>query len=548
MQSAPLPANETARLEALQRLEILDTDTEFLYDDVTELASQICDTPICLVSLVDSDRQWFKSRHGLDAAQTPRDFAFCAHAILGDELFEVEDSRKDARFHDNPLVTDTPNVVFYAGFPLDLGDGLKVGTLCVIDQKPKRLTDKQRSAMRCLSNQVVAHLRLRRANAELQRALNAKSTFLASMSHEIRTPLNGILGITNILMESIQDAEAREHLQTVRNCGDMLLRVLNDILDFSKIESGKLSYEMHPFRLGEVMRNVREVLQPLASQKGLTLRVDPGFHSEWIISDSTRLSQILMNLIGNAIKFTAAGEVSLIAAKRPLADGRNEFSFTVRDSGIGIAKEDQAKLFSSFTQVDSATTRKFGGTGLGLAIVKGLVHGMGGNLGIESEPGRGSTFRFTLPFAAGTPPAAHADGKDPRGSASGTARERPLSILIAEDNRVNQIVAMKMASSLGYAPDLASDGEEAVRMAAAGNYDLILMDCQMPLMDGFEAAERIRADFPPEKRPAIYALTAAVMEAERDRCLAAGMIKVLQKPLSLETLRKALHECPMRAA
>jgi len=542
MRSAPLPENETARINALKNLGILDTEAEFLYDDVTELASQICDTPICLVSLVDSDRQWFKSRHGLGAHETPREMAFCAHAILGREIFEIEDSRKDIRFHDNPQVTSNPNVVFYAGVPLDVGDGLHVGTLCVIDQKPKQLTDKQKTALRCLGNQVEAHLRLRRANLELQNALKAKSTFLASMSHEIRTPMNGIVGITNLLIESTKDRETKEQLHIIRNCSDILLTVLNDILVFSKIESGKVSFEAHAFNLHDLVKNVYEVLNPLASKKDLSIQLELGGEPSWLVSDSTRLSQILMNLIGNAIKFTAQGKVTLTVTKKLIPENKVELTFAIQDEGIGIPLDAQEKLFKSFSQVDASTTRKYGGTGLGLAIVKGLVEGMGGKIWLKSEPGKGSTFFFTLLCGVGTEP------KIVPARASALTSEllgnkKTLRIMIAEDNRVNQIVAMKLISMLGYSADLAANGLEVLRMMESKKYDLILMDCQMPEMDGFEATEKIFKTYLPEKRPAIYALTAAVMEEERARCLSVGMKDVLHKPISIEALRRVLEEC-----
>ncbi|MEO7425397.1 MAG: ATP-binding protein [Fibrobacteria bacterium] len=543
MLPAPLPPNEIERIRALHDLGILDTEPEFHYDEITELAAQICETPISLVSLLDKDRQWFKSRHGLDAQQSPRDIAFCAHTILGGNPFEVEDSRLDPRFQDNPAVTGAVPVIFYAGFPLDLGNGLNVGTLCVIDQKPKRLTDKQRRAMRCLASQVVAQLQLRRANRDLQKALIAKSSFLASMSHEIRTPMNGIVGITNMLIDKTRDRETLDHLRIIRNCSDILVTLLNDILDFSKLESGKIRFESHAFSLEELTRNLLEILGPVAQGKGLRMKLGLGGKPDWLIGDSTRLSQILLNLLGNAIKFTEAGEVSLNVAKRPADAGRIALTFTVRDDGIGIPKPAQEKLFSSFHQADISTTRKFGGTGLGLVIVKGLVEGMGGTITLESEPGKGSTFGFTLEYEVGESPASFL-AMPGEGSAGLLSDIKPLAILIAEDNRVNQIVALAAVRKLGYSADLAANGVEVLRMLETKEYDLILMDCQMPVMDGFEATERIVKKYPPEKRPIIYAFTAAVTEEERARCMASGMSLVLAKPFSPNALRQALQDLP----
>lgn len=236
MVSAPFPPNESDRLFQLKALEILDTEPESIYDEVTRLASHIGGTPISLVSLVDEDRQWFKSKVGLGASQTPRDVAFCSHAILGKGLFEIPDSRKDSRFSDNPLVTGEPRVIFYAGVPLEIEAGVSVGTLCVIDHQPRQLTKEQVQALECLGNQVIAYLKLRRSHRELQQVMKARSIFFAAMSHEIRTPMNGILGLTKVVLDSVTEETAREKLRLVQSCGNTLLTLINDILDFSKLE------------------------------------------------------------------------------------------------------------------------------------------------------------------------------------------------------------------------------------------------------------------------------------------------------------------------
>ena len=290
------------------------------------------------------------------------------------------------------------------------------------------------------------------------------------------------------------------------------------------------------------MKNVYEVLNPIASKKGLSIKSDLGAEPEWLVSDSTRLSQILMNLMGNAIKFTSAGSVTLTVTKNLIPENKVELTFAIQDEGIGIPLDAQEKLFKSFSQVDASTTRKYGGTGLGLAIVKGLVEGMDGKIWLKSELGKGSTFFFTLTCAVGAAPKL-APARATLVASELPGNKKTLRILIAEDNRVNQIVAMKLISMLGYSADLAANGLEVMRMLESKKYDLILMDCQMPEMDGFEATEKIFKTIPAEKRPAIYALTAAVMEEERARCLSVGMKEVLHKPISIDTLRKVLEEC-----
>ncbi|MEY5024812.1 MAG: hypothetical protein RLZZ244_340, partial [Verrucomicrobiota bacterium] len=391
----PTPPNEEARLRLLKSLRILDSEGEAAYDDITTLASQICDTPIGLVSLVDSERQWFKSRRGLEATETPRETAFCAHAIAGSELFEVEDSRKDPRFSDNPLVSGDPGVVFYAGVPLDLEEGLHVGTLCVIDRKPRRLSDAQRAALRCLANQVIAQLRLRRANLQLQEAMASRSAFFAAMSHEIRTPMNGIVGMTSLLLDSTRESETREQLRILLNCGENLLSILNGVLDFSRLEAGGVTFETRTFSVSHLLYHVRELLNPMAVGKGLTLRFESQEGPDWLVGDPMRLSQILMNLVGNAVKFTASGEI-VVRVDRQVTDTDCALEFSIQDQGIGIPESALPRLFQAFAQAELSTARRFGGTGLGLAIARGLVEGMGGRISVQSIEGEGSTFRFEV--------------------------------------------------------------------------------------------------------------------------------------------------------
>jgi two-component system, sensor histidine kinase len=537
MTPAPLPENEARRLAALRNLDILDSETEAMYDQMTALAAEICQVPVCLVSLVDEKRQWFKSRHGTDATETPREVAFCAHAILGDDLFEVEDSRSDPRFRDNPLVTGEPHVVFYAGVPLSLERDIRLGTLCVIDEKPRRLTAKQRQALKTLASQVEANLRLRRANLELQRASRIRDGYVSVMSHELRTPMNGILGITELLLGSTREAETREQLRIVQDCGETMLSLLNDLLDFKKLDAGKVELDPHPFDFPALLRSLREMYGRMAEAKGLTLALACEGVPECLAGDATRIRQILANLLSNAIKFTESGTIRLSARCAPGPEGQLRVSFEVRDQGIGIPASALPKLFSPYTQVDASTTRRFGGTGLGLAIVRGLAEAMGGSASAESEPGKGSVFTVSILCRPARP--AQAQAQEPSW-APAPAEPAAFSILVAEDNAVNQTVVLKQLSRLGYATDLAVNGIEAVERARAKRYDLILMDCQMPGMDGFDAAKAILSAPRPGPPPVVLALTAGLMHEEKTRCLEAGMSGVLEKPLRIEALKRAL--------
>lgn len=846
---AKLPSNELERLAELRRLSLLDTPAEQAFDRVTVLAAKLLDVPIALVSLVDEDRQWFKSKFGLDADETPRSLAFCSHTILGDETMVVEDASLDERFQSNPLVVGDPKIRFYAGAPLRAPNGANIGTFCIIDSKPRKLSAKDRQVLselcdivreaiwlrdlvsqsdteRDRANQASQLLvdmieaapdgfvkfgpdgrievcnsayrkyfpgsdaligpgtsletilragldqdffvgagvapeeratwlkeRLRRhaslgepfeeqtANgrwmrisesrtadggvvavradvtaqrrhaaalrrlhavtldqesdlearvkailragcdlfglpigiqsriddgtytvervvapdgtieagatfdmaatycatvfegnghvgfshvgvsemrshpcyvatgleayigcplmvagrrygtvnfssptprdaieddeldlinhismligAELTRgeandaletaklraeeASQQKSDFLAMMSHEIRTPLNGLLGMVSVLAGTGLDDEQREMVDVANMSGQNLLVIINDILDFSKLDAERLQLDIGRINLVDLASGIRDILAPQAFAKNLSIsiRIDPAL-GDFRDGDAARLRQVLLNLVGNAVKFTDHGSVTI---EMGVGTTPEAVRFEVRDTGIGIPQESLASLFDHFSQVDTSITRRFGGTGLGLAICKKLVTLMGGEITVRSTEGRGSTFEFEvlLPWSGARQPDPEAmetlrqEGAvaKPDGDALSKTEGRRLSVLVAEDNAVNQLIMREALKQLGHDADFADDGAEAIEAATSKSYDLILMDIQMPGTDGVEATRQIIRKLG-SRRPQIVALTAHALHGDDQQFLDAGMDNYLSKPIDLKKLEAVL--------
>ena len=381
------------------------------------------------------------------------------------------------------------------------------------------------------------NIELHKARASAEGSARAKADFLASMSHEMRTPMNGVLGMLELIeIDELPEDQAR-YLEIARDSAVGLLRVINDILDYSRIEAGSVELEATPCQPAKVVDQTVTLLSEGATQKGLTLHFESGGDvPEVVTGDPARLRQVLFNLIGNAVKFTERGEVRVQLGSRPMADGSPGLWFGVRDTGIGISKESQARIFTRFTQADRSTTRQYGGTGLGLAISKQLVELMGGEIGIDSTPGCGSLFWFSVPCS----PASPAPVKAPQAESPDVKPGRPLRILVAEDNAVNQLFVTRLLARFGHSVEVAGTGAEAVAALERSVYDVVLMDIYMPEMDGITATKTIRRMQSATAKIPIVALTASAMAGDRERYLAAGMTDYVPKPIDSRALLAAI--------
>lgn len=522
MISATLPENERSRLKALYDYHVLDTEAEHVFDGFTELASQICGTPIALISLIDPDRQWFKSKVGLSADETSRDIAFCAHAIHQQQIFEINDTSLDERFKDNPLVTEAPNIRFYAGAPLITPDGFAIGTLCAISDKPNKLDDQQRKALSILSKAVITQLELRSRIRNQKLENEHKTDFLSTLSHELRTPLNAIISFNKLLLNDenvVLPDHQRKYLEYSDYSGKRLLRLVNGVLDLNKIESGNLILENKRLRVDNFFDSVCAIIQPSANHKSIKIAFTVDKKGiEYFDSDETRLSQILINLMSNAIKFSEAGttvNVNVVLTNTQL-------TIAVRDEGKGIAEDDIPLLFKKFKQLGKASNQE--GSGLGLMITKSIVDLMNGTIRISSQLGQGSLFKVGIPLTESSQTETSLTYE-----AIVPCFNKAAKILVVEDNYINQKVIKAQLQRIGLVATFCANGEDAVESAKSSSFDLIFMDLHLPKIDGFEASKQIITDKPSQK---IVALSADVFAQNDPTLTASGMLELLSKPIT----------------
>ncbi len=676
-------SKEVERLKSLLSYNILDTPKEEEFEGLVQLIAILCDVPTAIISLIDDSRQWYKAKIGIDMDEVPIEDSFCQFTVIQNEILEITDALQDVRVKDNPHVTAEDGIRFYAGIPLTSADGYNIGTICVVDKKPKKLSDKQCKGLKLLTEQVMLLIEARRKNkqlggeleaileqkiADVQRKLLQKSVefnellqaikvsngvvefspegriikandkflksvgftadeligqphavlldeeekkkskvfweslrngqyksgrvkriakdgsevflqatynpiidvendvvkiikisqditketeaeqslnqakllaeklntqkddFIANMSHELRTPIHAILGFTQLMVDQEEDVSKISQLQTIKTAGDSLLYIINDILDLSKIESGVFLIDKTRFDLQGLVNNVFSILQIKAHQKKINFNFE--IESEVpakIVGDHNRLIQVLLNLLGNAIKFTNQGGVHLHISVQELA-GIEYLKFIISDTGIGIPSDKLELIFERFSQADENISNKYGGTGLGLNISKQLIEKQQGEISVESELGVGSKFVFRLPLF-------REDESEDRDSKAGKFNpeiHKELKILVCEDNELNQRYLKAILTNSPFNVKFAFNGMIGIEEFEKDGYDLVLMDLQMPEMDGYQATRHIRQNL--QSDVPIVAMTANFLFNEKEKCLNNGMNDYLSKPFSKDEL------------
>jgi signal transduction histidine kinase/DNA-binding response OmpR family regulator len=558
----PLPLAHPDRLAALHRLRLLDSEAEANFDRVSRLASHLLKAPVALLSLVDDHRQFFKSAVGLggwagEKRETPLTHSFCQHVVTSGANLVIEDARAHPVVCDNLAVAEL-GVAAYLGIPVRDRDGFVLGSFCVIDGQTRTWSPADIALLEDLTQMVMTEIALRQENIDhretaallrerneavvaakeaAEAASRAKADFLANMSHEIRTPMNAVIGMTDLLQHTELTGPQTDFVSTIRSSGESLLTLINDILDFSKIESGHLELERVPVNLRDCLESALDLGAVQANAKGLELYADISAElPERMLGDSTRLRQVVVNLVSNAIKFTRCGEVVVTLSRLPAAPSTltqppqpERLHVCVRDTGIGIPQERLHRLFKAFSQVDASTTRNYGGTGLGLAICRRLVELMGGRIWVESQPDRGSQFQFELPLEL--PPGEAASSTPP-------AQLAGKRLLLVDGNPEKLQVLTRQARTWGLVTTPTAFGSEALALLDQGEaFDLAIIDVQTCAADGHAFVAAVR-----QRRPAAHLplITLAPLGADATRFDAFALTRVLPKPTKTTALLQVI--------
>jgi len=539
--------DEDARLAVLDSFGILDTPPERSFDDVVRLVSQLLDAPIAAVNLIARGRQWFKSEIGLGTREMPLDNSICRHALLQQEQMIVPDTQDDPRFSCNPLVTADGGLRFYAGAVLRTRDGVPLGTLCVLDKKPRPegLTEQQQFMLTTMAHQVMSQIELRRAltdqealNEALRRADQRKDEFLAMLAHELRNPLAPIVSAATMLSNfELQPSMVQRAADIIARQAGHMTSLIDDLLDVSRVTRGKVELEFVELDLKDVLADAVEQVRPLIEKHGHRLVLEAMPAPALVVGDRKRLVQVMTNLLSNSAKYTLEGgriEVRL-ATRGALID------LTIRDDGIGMSPELIASAFDLFSQGTRGLDRSQGGLGIGLALVRSLLKLHGGEVTAASDgPGCGSTFRVTLPLSSRAVAAAPAIGTD-----ASQGNPAALRIGVVDDNEDAAVTLALLLETLGHTVSVAHSARAALEALPAFEPDVCLLDIGLPEMNGFELARALRAR-PGTDHAILIAVTGYAQEKDRAEARAAGFHDLFAKPVDLEVLGAALVQIERR--